>query len=62
MAWMQLEDLSFLTINAMIAISTPTIPSLIPSVMIKYIYFDILYTEVWFDQFMAGIGINIDSA
>lgn len=62
MAWMQLEDLSFLTINAMIAISTPTIPSLIQSVMIKYIYFDILYAEVWFDQFMAGIGINIDSA
>jgi hypothetical protein len=62
MAWMQLEDLSFLTINAMIAISTPAIPSLIQSVMIKYIYFDILYTELWFDQFMGGIGINIDSA
>ena len=62
MAWMQLEDLSFLVINSMIAISTPPIPSLIQSVIIKYVYFDILYTELWFDKFMDAISIDINSA
>ncbi len=29
--------------------------------MIKYIYFDIFYTELWIDSFMASIGIPLDS-
>jgi hypothetical protein len=28
--------------------------------MIKYVYFDILYTEYWIDDFLAGIGLNTD--
>jgi hypothetical protein len=43
----QVEDLSFLTINSLISISLPGITSKINAVMIKYIYFDILFTELW---------------
>jgi hypothetical protein len=28
--------------------------------MIKYIYFDVFYTEVWIDQSMENIGIPFD--
>lgn len=45
----------------MIAISIPGLPSVIQAVMIKYIYFDIFYTEIWLDQFMKSIGIPLDS-
>ncbi len=26
----------------------------------KYIFFDILYTELWIDKFMSGMGIEFD--
>jgi hypothetical protein len=29
--------------------------------MIKYMYFDILYTELWMSQFMATIGVDFDN-
>lgn len=58
--WGQLEDFSFLTINSMISIMIPGIPSLIQSVLLKFIYFDILYTELWMMEFMKKIGINFD--
>jgi hypothetical protein len=45
----------------MIAISIPGIPSIIQAVMIKYIYFDILYTELWIEEFMEFLGIPFDS-
>jgi hypothetical protein len=60
MFWTQILDISFLPINSMIAISIPGIPSLIQAVMIKYIYFDILYTELWIEQLMEYIGIPFD--
>jgi hypothetical protein len=40
-------DISFLPINSFIAITLPGIPSIIQAVMIKYIYYDIFYTELW---------------
>jgi hypothetical protein len=43
----------------MLSISVPGIPSIIQSVMIKYMYFDILYTELWIDIFMSKIGIDL---
>jgi hypothetical protein len=58
--WYHLEDLSFLTINSLISISIPGIPSKIQAVMMKYIYFDILYTELWMSQFMESIGFDLD--
>ncbi len=58
--WTQMLDISFLPINSMIAISIPGTPSLIQAVMIKYIYFDILYTELWIEQLMEFIGIPFD--
>jgi hypothetical protein len=60
MLWTQMLDISFLPLNLMIAISIPGIPSLIQAVMIKYIYLDILYTELWIEQLMEFIGIPFD--
>jgi hypothetical protein len=54
-------DISFLPINSMIAITIPGIPSIIEIVMMKYIYFDIFYTELWAYKLMASIGIPFDS-
>ena len=58
--WIQLCDLSFLTINSMISMSPPGSASVIQAVMIKYAYFDILYTELWMNDFLADIGLNTD--
>ena len=53
-----MEDMSFLTINSMISLSIPGLPQLIQSVLLKFIYFDILYTELWLPQFMVVIGLG----
>jgi hypothetical protein len=55
--WSQMLDISFLPMNSFIAIAIPGTPSTIQAVMIKYIYFDIFYTELWIDKFMESIGI-----
>ena len=34
--------------------------SVIQAVMIKYAYFDIVYTELWMNDFLADIGLNTD--
>ena len=47
--WNQILDISFLPVNSFIAIAIPGIPSIIQAVMIKYIYFDVFYTELWID-------------
>ena len=47
--WIQMLDISFLPINSLIAIPIPGIPYIIQAVMIKYIYFDVFYTELWID-------------
>ena len=44
----------------MISVPIPGIPSTIQSVMIKFIYFDILYTEMWMPEFMTEIGLNTE--
>jgi hypothetical protein len=58
--WIQMLDNSFLPMNSFIAIVIPGIPKTIQGVMIKYIYFDIFYTELWIDKFMKSIGIPFD--
>ena len=30
------------------------------TVMMKYIYFDIFYTELWIDKSMENIGVPLD--
>jgi hypothetical protein len=57
-AWLQLEDMSFLVINSLLAISISGIPSLIQSVMLKYIFFDILYPELWLSDLMSYFGFD----
>jgi hypothetical protein len=47
--WSQMLDNSFLPMNSFIAIAIPGIPKTIQAVMIKYIYFDVFYTELWID-------------
>jgi len=47
-------------INSMISLSTPGIASIIQAAMIKYVYFDILYTELWLEESMARIGLYTD--
>ena len=45
--WMQLNDMSFLTILTLISISVPGIATLINSVLLNLIYLDILMTDRW---------------
>jgi hypothetical protein len=47
--WLQILDISFLPINSLIAVSISGSPSTIQTAMIKYIYFDIFYTELWIE-------------
>ena len=58
--WIQFEDISFLVINSLLQISIPGLPSTILGFLMKYIFFDILYTELWNPQFMRAIGIEFD--
>jgi hypothetical protein len=48
--WMELEDISFLTINSFIAVSISGIPSIIQSVLFKLIYFDIFIQSGGFQK------------
>ena len=59
--WIKLEDISFLAINSLISLSIPGIPQTIQAMMIKYIYFDIFYTELWMADFLKKIGLDLDS-
>ena len=33
---------------------------MISALLIKYTYFDILYTELWMSKFMQKIGFNLE--
>ena len=45
-----LDDFSFLTINTMISLTVPGIVQLVTSVLINFIYVDILLTDLWLPQ------------
>jgi hypothetical protein len=57
-----MDDLSFLMINTMISMSVPGVAMMVSGALINLIYFDILYTERWFPDFMESIkfDFNID--
>ncbi len=57
---MQLEDMSFLTSISLVSVAVPGLPALIQAVMFKFIYFDILYAELWMPRLMKKIGLNPD--
>jgi hypothetical protein len=44
------DDFSFLTINTLISLSVPGIVQLVTSVLINFIYVDILLTDLWIPQ------------
>jgi hypothetical protein len=48
--WNMLDDFSFLTINTMISLTVPGIVQLVTSVLINFIYVDILLTDLWLPQ------------
>ncbi len=58
--WSLMDDLSFLMINTMISMSIPGVASIISDVLINLIYFDILFTERWFPQFMESMNFEFD--
>ena len=60
LVWMQLEDMSFITINSFIAVSITGVPKIILSVIYKFIYFDIFYTERWMADMMKNLGLDFD--
>ena len=45
--WALLNDMSFLTINAMISITVPGTAKLIQMALLNFIYLDILQTDKW---------------
>ena len=45
--WGLLNDMSFLTINAMISINIPGTAKLIQMALLNFIYLDILQTDKW---------------
>ena len=45
----------------MIAIPIQGVPSIIQSVILKFIYFDILFTEKWMNNFFYKIGLDTES-
>ena len=45
--WSLLNDMSFLTINAMISITVPGTAKLIQMALLNFIYLDILQTDKW---------------
>ena len=44
----------------MIAIPIQGVPSIIQSVITKFIYFDILFTEIWMPNFFHKIGLDTE--
>lgn len=48
--WNMFDDFSFLTINTMISLTVPGIVQLVTSVLINFIYVDILLTDLWLPQ------------
>ena len=42
-----MRDISFLTILSMVSISVPGLASMILAAFLKFIYMDILHTDIW---------------
>ncbi len=40
--------------------NAPGVAQLISQVLLKFIYFDILYMERWFNKFLASLNLNLD--
>jgi hypothetical protein len=49
-----INDLSFLNILSLVSITTPGIGQAIQAQILKFIYFDMLMTDKWFNQLFYG--------
>ena len=47
-----MEDLSFMLINTMISMPVPGIVQLVQSVLLNFIYLDVLLTDKWLPQYI----------
>jgi hypothetical protein len=45
--WNCLDDLSFMLINTMISMPVPGIVQIVQSVLLNFIYLDVLLTDMW---------------
>ena len=57
-----LDDFSFLTINTMISLTVPGIVQLVASVLLNFIYVDILLTDLWLPQIFESSDETISSS
>jgi hypothetical protein len=59
--WLRLADLSFLTIITLLTLApsvSPSIPAVIQQVILKLIFFDILFPEFWMPKMLENLGID----
>lgn len=52
--WSLLNDISFLTILTLVSLPVPGIAQMIQSVMLNFIYLDILMTDKWLIPLIYG--------
>ena len=53
--WINLEDMSFLSINSMISMQVPGMVQLINNVIMSFIYVDIFLSDRWLPQLFYGL-------
>jgi hypothetical protein len=53
--WINLEDMSFLSINSMISMQVPGMVQLINNVIMSFIYVDIFLSDKWLPQLFYGL-------
>jgi hypothetical protein len=56
--WSLLNDLSFLTILALISVNIPGLASVIQSIILNYIYMDVLMTDKWLTKYLVEDDLN----
>jgi hypothetical protein len=53
--WNQLEDISFMSINSLIALPVPGMVQLINAVIMNFIYVDIFLSDLWMSELFYGV-------
>jgi len=53
--WINLDDMSFLSINSLISMQVPGMVQLINNVIMSFIYVDIFLSDKWLPQLFYGL-------
>lgn len=59
--WLHLDDMSFMLINTLISIAVPGVVQLVLSVLINFIYIDVLFTDYWVPQLFRTTTQSIEN-